>query len=199
MYLLRNKKLLNRVVVMVLVLAMMFSATSCEKKSVSILRIDKESAINAMQNVLGLHEFDGTDFDHYYIEDDYMQVYCSSWDQHHDRIDLTLTENLRAIDRFDSNESYVHVTYFIFTSGSEANTYFHSNCIHIENLKAEGRATDIIFEYTEGECGYYIDCNKYDYTAMYYADDMVLTVTAGDLNYVGLAESYIQELGLPIE
>ncbi len=127
-----------------------------------------------------------------------MRVYCSDLDNP-GKTELNLTENLRAIDRIAPDNSFVHVSYFVFSTESEAEYYFHSKCCYIERTIAREGTTDDVFNYTEGVCGYFIKTDDYGYTAMYFVDDTVLTVNVADLENVELAQSYILALGLPID
>ncbi len=194
---LRNKKMASRIIVLISVFMLQFSVVSCETKTVSLSKIDKSSVVSAMQDVLGLQEFDAVDYDHYYIEDDYLTVYCSDLDDPGKK-ELHLTENLRAIDRSD-DDSFVHVSYFVFTSVSEAEYYFHSQYCYIERQQARGDSSDTISDYTPGTSGYFIKTEKSEYEAVYFVDDMVITVTVSDLENVERAQEFLQTLGLPIQ
>lgn len=173
-------KYLKKILALALISVMVLSFAGCGK---TVKKIEEDKLKKAMKDQLGWKrgdiydgeddDFWGTNFDDVddpYIYEDVYYLKGYEWDE----------------------EESMWVSYYIFDDEDDANDYFSHYYEAYSFIDKKYR------NYKEGKNGYYIDNDDEDtFSAMYYAKDMVIEVSAYGEESAKKMNKFVGKLGLP--
>lgn len=166
---------IKKVISLTVAAAMLVSVAGCQKR---VEKIDEDEIISAFEDVLDLEQvsFEESmqlkgESDYYYIVDPSGSSISISGYVHNE----------------DDPRNSTSIFYIVSDDSEDKFASYY------ENMEPENGC------YHKGDWGYFVKEEGNVIIAVYYADDMVLTVTAGAEENVEYAKEFINELGLPLE
>ncbi|MCR5803149.1 MAG: hypothetical protein K6G47_02710 [Clostridia bacterium] len=173
-------KYFKKIAAVALIGVMLVSLAGCGK---TVKKIDEDKIIEVAKKQLDLKKKDFRDG-----EDDEM------WGTNFEDVDNPyIYEDVYYLkaSEYDDDES-MWISYYIFEDEEDANDYFSHYYEAYSFLDKKDR------NYKEGKNGYYIDANDDDsFSAVYYAEDMVIDVSAYGKESAKKMKKYVGKLGLP--
>lgn len=173
-------KYFKKIAAVVLTGVMLVSLAGCGN---TVKKVDEDKIRDVMKAQLGIkrgdcyeheeYELRGTNYED--VDDPYIyeDVYYLRGSEHDDDED-------------------VYVSYYIFDDADEADEYFSHYYEAYSFIDKKYR------NYKEGKNGYCIDTSDEDtYLAMYYADDMVIEISAFGKDSTKNAKKFAKKLGFP--
>ncbi len=169
---------IKRAIALTMEAVMLMSITGCHKK---IEKIDEEDVIAALEDVLGLEEGEDSDdeTDHYTVTHTYNGRDCS------------------IVVNVDREEGSYDIEYIIYEDEDFAQRHFEYYYEYYTD-PAIYREFDYLIDYKAGEWGYIVKDLDGVLLAVYYVDDMMITVDSRSENNNEKVKVFLSELGLPL-
>lgn len=175
-------KYFKKIATVALIGVMLVSLAGCGN---TVKKVKEDKIRDVMKEQLDIKKKDCYEYDEY-------ELHGTNYEDVEDPYIYEDVYYLRGYDYDDDDD--VYVTYYIFDDEDDADDYFSHYYEAYSFIDKKYR------HYKEGKNGYCIDTSDKDtYIAMYYAEDMVIEVSAFGEGATKRMKKFVKKLGLPVK